>query len=174
MLQNNYDETYLQYSLMFDYGNVCVCVNIPNDLLFSQTEVNERELFALKAILKCIEEHKLDEQYPMDPLQKRVVQLEKVKTDKKRETEATKPQPKRPRANGMGYGPRVTNNPSDRTSYVRVVDRYPQYMYDRPYLYPGPTENHCTPFLGSANYNVSPNPGTYFGNGYQYQATYLH
>ncbi|XP_045789411.1 FRIGIDA-like protein 3 [Trifolium pratense] len=145
----------------------------------AQTEVNERELFALKAILKCIEEHKLDEQYPMDPLQKRVIQLEKAKTDKKRETEATKPQPKRPCANGVGYGPRVTNNPSDRTPYVRVVDRYPQYMYDRPYLYHGPTENHCTPFVGSANYNISPNPGTYFGNGYQYQApqyqaTYLH
>lgn len=151
-----------------------MCVNIPNELLLSQIEFNERELMALKAVIKCIEEHKLDEQYPMDPLQKRVIQLEKAKADKKRETEATKPQPKRPRANGVGYGPRVTNIPSDKTSYTRAADRYPQYVYDQPYMYPGPTDSHCAPFLGSAIYNVSPNPGNYFGNGYQYHATYFH
>lgn len=125
-------------------------------------------------MIKCIEEHKFDEQYPLDPLQKRVVQLEKAKADKKRETEASKPQPKRPRANGVGYGPRVTNIPSDKTSYARAADRYPQYVYDRPYMYPGPTDSHCPPLLGSATYNFSPSHGNYFGNGYQYQATYLH
>ena len=136
----------------------------------SQIEVNERELVALKAVIKCIEEHKLDELYPLDPLQKRLVQLEKAKAEKKRETEATKPQPKRPRANGVGYGPRVTNIPCDKTSYARVADRYPQYVYERPpYMYPAaPTDNHnhCPPLM-----TISPN---YFGNGYQYQATYLH
>ncbi|XP_027337935.1 FRIGIDA-like protein 3 [Abrus precatorius] len=140
----------------------------------AQIEVNERELIALKAVIKSIEEHKLDEQYPLDPLQKRVFQLEKAKADKKRVTEATKPQPKRPRANGVGYGPRVTNFPSDKTCYARVADRYPQYVYDRSYMYPGPTDNHCPPLFGSATYNISPNLGNYFGNGYQYQATYLH
>ncbi|CAJ1948751.1 unnamed protein product [Sphenostylis stenocarpa] len=140
----------------------------------SQIDVNERELIALKAVIKCIEDHKLDDQYPLDPLQKRVTQLEKAKADKKRVTEATKPQPKRPRANGAGYGPRVTNFPSDKTSYARVADRYPQYVYDRSYMYPGPTDNHCPPLMGSATYNISPSPVNYFGNGYQYQATYLH
>ncbi|BAT96947.1 hypothetical protein LR48_Vigan11g151900 [Vigna angularis] len=141
----------------------------------AQIEVNERELVALKAVIKCIEEHKLDEQYPLDPLQKRLIQLEKAKADKKRETEATKPQPKRPRANGAGYGPRVTNIPCDKTSYARVADRYPQYVYDRPpYMYPAPTDNHCPPLMSTATYNMSPSLGNYFGNGYQYQATYLH
>lgn len=141
-----------------------------------QIEVNERELIALKAVIKCIEEHKLEEQYPLDPLQKRVLHLEKAKADKKRVTEATKPQPKRPRANGVGYGPRVTNiTPADKISYARVADRYPQYVYDRPhYMYTGPTDNHCPPIMGSGTYNLSPNHGNYFGNGYQYQATYLH
>ncbi|KAK7301467.1 hypothetical protein RJT34_12331 [Clitoria ternatea] len=140
----------------------------------AQIEVNERELVALKAVIKCIEEHKLDEQYPLDPLQKRLVQLEKAKADKKRETEATKPQPKRPRANCVGYGPRVTNIPSDKASYARFTDRYPQYVYDRPYMYPGPTDTHCPPLLSTATYNLPPSHGNYFGNGYQYQATYLH
>ncbi|KAJ9176699.1 hypothetical protein P3X46_011983 [Hevea brasiliensis] len=139
-----------------------------------QNDVNERELTALKAVIKCIEEHKLEEQYPVDPLQKRLIQLEKAKADKKRATEVAKPQPKRPRANGVGCGPRVTNVTADKTFYPRVTDRYPQYVYDRPYVYSGPTENHVPPLMGSATYNFSPSHGNYFGNGYQYQAQYLH
>ncbi|XP_010277794.1 PREDICTED: FRIGIDA-like protein 3 isoform X2 [Nelumbo nucifera] len=138
----------------------------------AQNEVNERELVALKAVIKCIEDHKLEEQYPMDPLQKRVVQLEKAKADKKRVAEAAKPQSKRPRANGGGYGPRITNIP-DKSFYTRAADRYPPYMYERPYLYPGHTDNHGSSLLGSA-YSLSPSHGNYFGNGYQYQAPYLH
>ncbi|WJZ91396.1 hypothetical protein VitviT2T_010472 [Vitis vinifera] len=140
----------------------------------AQNEVNERELTALKAVIKCIEDHKLEEEYPLDPLQKRVVQLEKAKADKKRATEAAKPQPKRPRANGVGYGPRATNVAADKTFYARVTDRYPQYIYDRPYVYPVSTDNHGPSLLGSATYNLSPSHGNYFGNGYQYQAPYLH
>lgn len=147
-----------------------ICLTI---VLF-QNEVNERELTALKAVIKCIEDHKLEEQYPVDPLQKRVLQLEKAKADKKRVTEAAKPQPKRPRANGVG--PRVANIAADKTFYPRVADnRYPQYMYDRPYVYPaGPNDNHCPSLLGSATYSLSPGHGNYFANGYQYQTAYLH
>ncbi|KAE8038028.1 hypothetical protein FH972_010575 [Carpinus fangiana] len=142
----------------------------------AQNEVNERELTALKAVIRCIEEHKLEQQFPVDPLQKRVLLLEKAKADKKRATEAAKPQPKRPRANGVGYVPRVTNvAATDKTFYPRMTDRYPQYVYDnRQYVYPGPADNHCPPLLGSATYNLSPSHGNYFGNGYQYQAPYLH
>lgn len=139
-----------------------------------QTEVNERELAALKAVIKCIEDHKLEEQYPIDPLQKQVLQLEKAKADRKRATEVAKPQPKRPRANGTGYVPRVTNVAAERNFYPRMTDRYPHYMYERPYAYTGPTDNHIPSLLGSATYNLSPAHGNYFGNGYQYQAPYLH
>ncbi|KAG9446857.1 hypothetical protein H6P81_012985 [Aristolochia fimbriata] len=97
----------------------------------AQNEANERELAALKAVMKCIEEHKLEDQYPVEPLQKRVLQLEKAKADKKRAAEAAKPQPKRPRANGVNHSPRPTNIPDK--SFYRAPDRYP-YMYDRPYL----------------------------------------
>ncbi|KAH9794030.1 FRIGIDA-like protein 3 [Citrus sinensis] len=143
----------------------------------AENEVNDRELSALKAVIKCIEEHNLEEQYPVDPLQKRILQLEKAKAEKKRATEVAKPQPKRPRANGAGYGPRVTNVAADKAFYPRVADRYPQYVYDRPYVYTGPADNHGPSLLGSATYSFSPNHGNYFGNGYQYQAVqapYLH
>lgn len=143
----------------------------------AENEVNERELSALKAVIKCIEEHNLEEQYTVDPLQKRILQLEKAKAEKKRATEVAKPQPKRPRANGAGYGPRATNVAADKAFYPRVADRYPQYVYDRPYVYTGPADNHSPSLLGSATYSFSPNHGNYFGNGYQYQAVqapYLH
>nr|AIN75614.1 FRIGIDA3b-1 [Dimocarpus longan]AIN75615.1 FRIGIDA3b-2 [Dimocarpus longan] len=153
-------------------------VKVGNTFPNAENEVNERELAALKAVIKCIEEHSLEEQYPVDPLQKRILQLEKAKADKKRATEASKPQPKRPRANGAGYvPPRVTNVAADKTFYpTRVADRYPQYVYERPpYVYTGPADNHGPPsILGAATYSFTPSHGNYFGNGYQYQTPYLH
>ncbi|KAM7521925.1 hypothetical protein LguiA_011827 [Lonicera macranthoides] len=154
-----------------------------------QNDVNERELSALKAVIKCIEDHKLEDQYPLEPLQKRIQQLEKAKADKKRATEVPKPQPKRPRANGVGNGPRFANIPADKNFHARMTDRYQQYMYDRPppqYAYPGPADNHhIQVHMGggaAATYNLSHGighgHGNYFGNGYQYQkaaaAAYLH
>lgn len=142
----------------------------------AQNEVNERELTALKAIIKCIEEHKLEEQYPPEPLQKRVFQLEKAKADKKRVTDAAKPQSKRPRANGGSCAPRVANV-LDKSFYSAVPEtRYPPYMYERSYVYPGPANNHASPVMGSVAYNLSPSHGSYFGNGYAYQAPapYMH
>ncbi|KAM3373864.1 FRIGIDA-like protein 3 isoform X1 [Capsicum galapagoense] len=138
-----------------------------------QNEVNEKELSALKAVLKCIEDHKLEEQYPVDPLQKRVLQLEKAKADKKKANEVAKPQSKRPRPNGVGNGPRVNSVVAEKNFYPRMTDRYPQPLYDVPYAYPGPTSAHVPPFMGAPAYNFSPGHD-FFGNGYHYQASYLH
>ncbi|XP_049343021.1 FRIGIDA-like protein 3 [Solanum verrucosum] len=138
-----------------------------------QNDVNEKELSALKAVLKCIEDHKLEEQYLVDPLQKRVHQLEKVKADKKKATEVAKPQSKRPRPNGVGNGPRVNNVVTEKNFYPRMTDRYPQPVYDRPYAYPGPTSTHVPSFMGAPAYNFSPGHD-FFGNGYHYKAPYLH
>lgn len=145
----------------------------------AQNDVNERELSALKAVTKCIEEHKLQNEYPLDPLQKRILQLEKAKSDKKQTTEVTKPQSKRPRANGVvpGYGPRNTNITADKNFYTTRYAPPTPYIYDTrppPYAYHGPPESHVHTFIGTPTYNIAPNHGTYFANGYQYQAPYLH
>lgn len=147
--------------------------------MFQSNEVNERELSALKAVIKCVEEHKLEGHFSVDTLAKRVLQLEKAKADKKRGTEVTKPQSKRPRATNVGYGPRITNIAPNASPYAaRLTDRYPpQYVFDnRPYVYTaGPTDNHCPPVLGAPAYGFPPGHGNYYGNGYQYQAPpYLH
>ncbi|KAF8105654.1 hypothetical protein N665_0157s0220 [Sinapis alba] len=136
----------------------------------AQDEFNERELTGLKAVAKCVEEHNLEEQYPVEPLQKRILQLEKAKAEKKRATEPTKPQPKRPR----GAQPRVTdNNNNSKTGYGRVIpERYPQYVYDnRPFL-SGPIMAAQAP--PPQTYTFSPAAaaahGNFYGNCYQYQA----
>ncbi|XP_059300745.1 FRIGIDA-like protein 3 isoform X1 [Lycium ferocissimum] len=164
-------------SLLKSYLNEASKTSIPlnsgNPSPTVQNDVNEKELSALKAVLKCIEDHKLEEQYPVDPLQKRVLQLEKAKADKKKATEVAKPQSKRPRPNGVGNGPRVNNVVTEKNFYPRMTDRYPHPVYDRPYAYPGPTSTHVPSFMGAPAYNFSPGHD-FFGNGYHYQASYLH
>ncbi|KAL8237130.1 hypothetical protein R6Q59_018211 [Mikania micrantha] len=147
--------------------------------LSAQNDVSERELSALKAVIKCIEDHKLEDEYPPGPLQKRILQLEKAKADKKQAVEVAKPQPKRPRANGIAT--RNTNIAADKNNnfYGRMTDsRYAlptPYMYDnRSYGYPGPVETHIPQYMGTPAYNMGPNHGHYFAIGYQYQAPYLH
>ncbi|KAF8107274.1 hypothetical protein N665_0124s0067 [Sinapis alba] len=137
-----------------------------------QDEFNERELSGLKAVIKCIEEHNLEEQYPVEPLHKRILELEKVKAEKKKATEPTKPQTKRPR----GAQPRVTdnNNNNNKTGYGRVIpERYPQYVYDnRPFL-TGPIMAAQAPPPPPQTYTFSPAAaahGNFYGNCYQYQA----
>ncbi|XP_010442259.1 PREDICTED: FRIGIDA-like protein 3 [Camelina sativa] len=138
-----------------------------------QDEFNERELTGVKAVIKCIEEHNLEEQYPIEPLQKRILQLEKAKAEKKRATEPTKPQPKRPR----GAQPRVSdnkNNNNNKTGYGRVIpERYPQYVYDnRPFLSGPIMAAQAPPPPAPQTYTFSPAPahGNFYGNCYQYQA----
>ncbi|OVA10952.1 Frigida-like [Macleaya cordata] len=76
-----------------------------------QDDANAQELAALKDVIRCVEAHKLQADYPLDPLQKRVAQLEKSKSNKKKrmgEVLVKHQQPKRARANGgRHHGPWV-------------------------------------------------------------------
>ncbi|KAG0617693.1 hypothetical protein M758_4G008200 [Ceratodon purpureus] len=98
-----------------------------NSSAAAQNDATMKELAALKAVLKCIEEYQLESQYPSMPLQKRVVQLEKAKSDRKRAAVAVKAQTKRPRAsNGTGAGYATTtnaNNNESRNYYRGASDR---------------------------------------------------
>ncbi|KAL0746562.1 hypothetical protein Bca101_028564 [Brassica carinata] len=137
----------------------------------SQDEFNERELTGVKAVVKCVEEHNLEEQYPVEPLHKRILELEKAKAEKKKATEPTKPQTKRPR----GAQPRVTDNNINKTGYGRAIipERYPQYVYDnRPFL-AGPIMAAQAPPPPPQTYTFNPAAaahGNFYGNCYQYQA----
>ncbi|GFY86608.1 FRIGIDA-like protein [Actinidia rufa] len=78
-----------------------------------QNDANAQELAALRAVIRCVREYKLEADYPLDPLHKRVVQLEKSKPDKRRSGESGKHQQhKKPRANGGIFGFRAPPPPA--------------------------------------------------------------
>ncbi|GAB2279613.1 hypothetical protein Dimus_014256 [Dionaea muscipula] len=54
----------------------------------SQVDCNALELAALKAVIGCVKEYKLEADYPLEPLQKRKSQLGKAKGGEKRTAEA--------------------------------------------------------------------------------------
>ncbi|KAL1296285.1 hypothetical protein AAHE18_19G271800 [Arachis hypogaea] len=62
-----------------------------------------KEQSALRAVIKCIEEYKLEDEFPPENLKKRLDQLEKVKTDKKKPVVV--PANKRTRASNSNGGP---------------------------------------------------------------------
>lgn len=133
-------------------------------LLALQNDANAQELAALKAVIKCVEEYKLAAEYPLDPLQKRVVQLEKAKADKKRMGDAPKPQPKRPRVANIGYGPRVPFIAADRHALPapfpeRGLNQGALARY--PYAGP-PTYNYEVPAHAPYSQQQMNAPGTYY------------
>ncbi|XAR51332.1 hypothetical protein NMG60_11005932 [Bertholletia excelsa] len=99
---------------------------------------NAQELAALRAVIRCVREFKLEADYPLDPLQKRVLQLEKWKPDKKRSGESGKHQQyKKPRVNGGLHGYRAPvpaaaaggrqgpTSYGERTKYAGISQSYP-------------------------------------------------
>ncbi|GAB2294883.1 FRIGIDA-like protein 4a [Dionaea muscipula] len=113
----------------------------PNNTGRAAYLATRKELSALKAVLKCIEEYKLEAQFPPENLKKRLEQLEKIKNDKKRPAAA--PANKRTRASNNGPMPpakagRLTNAyvssfpaplPFVRSTCPAAVA---PYAYDRP------------------------------------------
>ncbi|KAI3923283.1 hypothetical protein MKW92_033232 [Papaver armeniacum] len=127
-----------------------------------QNEANSQELAALKAVIKCVEDYKLEAEYPLDPLQRREAQLEKSKADKKRLGEGVKQQyPKRARANGGGgrYAPRMPISGRDLQQTASVYgDRGESYMGASVERYHPQHVGGISPF---ADYHqIPPNQGT--------------
>ncbi|CAL8989647.1 unnamed protein product [Prunus brigantina] len=84
----------------------------PNNAGRAANLAGRKEQSALRAVIKCIEDYKLEAEFPPENLKKRLEQLEKVKPEKKRP--AAVPANKRTRANNGGPMPpakagRLTN-----------------------------------------------------------------
>ncbi|KAG1348251.1 FRIGIDA-like protein 4a [Cocos nucifera] len=109
---------------------------------------SRKEQSALRSVMKCIEDRKLEAEFPLEGLQKRLENLEKAKVEKKKPSGGG-PANKRTRANNGGPMPpakagRLTNNayvssfPAT-TAFVRSPSAHaahpaaaPPYPYDRP------------------------------------------
>lgn len=182
---------------------ISVKKNFSDDFLFCfcfnkmQDDVNAKELAALKAVIRCVQEFKLEADYPLDPLQKRVHQLERSKADKKRSNESKRQQQKKQKISGRwrGYrGPGVaaTSAPAaarhgqpvfgDRAGYGGILERYAQRPLTYDYQVPSqpayvPQANDQRLYyypqddrVKPAPYNATPsNYGGYAGSGMQSQ-----
>ncbi|POO00778.1 Frigida-like [Trema orientale] len=116
-----------------------------------QDDVNAQELAALKAVIRCVEDYKLEADYPLDPLQKRVAQLERSQADKRKKggEYGKRQQTKKQKANGRfrGYQRGACFAPtsvpttgrqgppfySERAMHVGLPERYPHadpHTYD--------------------------------------------
>ncbi|KAG5028900.1 hypothetical protein JHK87_012414 [Glycine soja] len=150
------------------------------DITSAKNDANAQELAALRAVIKCIEEYKLESDYPPDTLRKRVLQLEKSKGDRKRSGEFIKrPQSKRPRPNERRFslhssGGSVASTvvlgrqvPPVRAPYAANPDRYPHdgtITYD--YQVPGQS-------IYTAASNAPPsNYGRYMGTSTSLQSSH--
>ncbi|KAF8409693.1 hypothetical protein HHK36_005772 [Tetracentron sinense] len=64
-----------------------------NNSLQSQNKATDKEVFALRVVIKYIRDHTLESQYPPENLEKRAEQLEKQKADRKRPARVRAPKP---------------------------------------------------------------------------------
>ncbi|OEL31315.1 FRIGIDA-like protein 4a [Dichanthelium oligosanthes] len=89
----------------------------------SGSNVNKKEQSALRAVIKCVEDRKLEAEFPLEDLRKQLDELEKAKTEKKKAASSASsggssgPATKRIRASNGGPMPpakagRLTNNVS--------------------------------------------------------------
>lgn len=162
-----------------------------------QEDANAQELAALKTVIRCVEDYKLEAEYTLDPLQKRVAQLERSKADKKRSGEYGKrQQPKKLKANGRfrgyrGPGANAASAPAagrqgppvfgERAVYAGISERYPHagpHVYDyqvpsQPAYAQQPNDQRLYYYpqedrVTAASYSaVPPNYSGYVGNGLQ-------
>lgn len=86
----------------------------------SRSNTNKKEQSALRAVIKCIEDRKLESEFPLEDIQKQLEELEKAKTEKKKASSSassggsSEPANKRIRASNGGPMPpakagRLTN-----------------------------------------------------------------
>ncbi|KAJ4976330.1 hypothetical protein NE237_001436 [Protea cynaroides] len=117
----------------------------------SQNEATAKEIAALKAVIKYIEEHNLDSQYPSENLSKRILQLEKQKAERKRPAAtpaAKKPTGnKRPRFSPPAAYPKTMHGTTTIASVPQISHtQLQQQQQQHSSLLP----DRVTPYLGSA------------------------
>lgn len=95
---------------------------------WSQHMAAKKEQSAIRAVLKCIEEYKLESEFPPENLKKRLSELEKVKIEKKK---PASPAAKRTRASNVGPMPPAKAGRST-NAYVSSFPSPPTYMRSPP------------------------------------------
>ncbi|CAN4090365.1 unnamed protein product [Withania somnifera] len=130
---------------------------------------NAEELAAVKAIVRCIRAYKLAAEYPLDPLQRRVAQLEKAisnvkdrSNDKKRHSGSGKHQ--------QFKRPRVTGGPHGSIRHANVLSRQPPSVLIERAAAINPSRQVPSVLVERATYAGLPDKYAYVSTPYDYQA----
>ncbi|GMH16559.1 hypothetical protein Nepgr_018400 [Nepenthes gracilis] len=123
-------------------------------------EANNWELNSIRPIIRCVEEHKLEAEFPLDSLRNRLTQLEKAREEKKRRSGGglSKPLKKRVNASGSSGGNRgpLPFRPAKSAKFYPPFDRRNPTRYSGSYYASqnsyelGPvTTAYGTPYAGN-------------------------
>ncbi|XP_062090754.1 FRIGIDA-like protein 4b [Humulus lupulus] len=97
--------TLLKSHLRNSKKNVANILKNGNNSLVATEESSNVELNSIRAIIKCVEDHKLESEFSVDTLRKRATHLEKAKAERKKSSAASsKPQNKRGYSASSGRG----------------------------------------------------------------------
>ncbi|XP_015898325.3 FRIGIDA-like protein 4a [Ziziphus jujuba] len=124
-----------------------------NNSLAATEESSNVELNSIRAIIKCVEDHKLESEFSLDSLRKRATHLEKAKAERKKTSQAAN-RPQNKRAYGASGSRGGGGGPSSfrPTKAARYSNAYPSYgrrnpnppaqhspatRYSGPYNFPG-------------------------------------
>ncbi|KAL3642016.1 FRIGIDA-like protein 4a [Castilleja foliolosa] len=145
----------------------------------------KKEQSAIRAVLRCIEEYKLEAQFPPESLKKRLEQLEKAKIEKKKpaspaakRTRASNGGPMPPAKAGRSTNAYVSSFPSpptyirspSHTQYPSPVPAYPAVYNRSPPYHSYSPEAPPPPLVGS--YSVSPVTFPAYGMAPAYQQAF--
>uniref|UniRef100_A0A7C9AWA1 FRIGIDA-like protein n=1 Tax=Opuntia streptacantha TaxID=393608 RepID=A0A7C9AWA1_OPUST len=113
-------------------------------------EASNREIDSIKSLIKCIEDHKLEAELPLESLRKRLTSLEKAKADRKKASAAgSKPPNKRGPVSGGAWGSGPPLHPAAKIprysspyplfaerNPLSPIEQSPVSRYPGPYSYP--------------------------------------
>lgn len=155
-------ERFIPVSLLKSYlrnskKNASTILKNGNNSMAATDESSTMELNSIRAIIKCVEDHKLESEFSLDSLKKRATHLEKTKAERKRSSAAAnKPQNKRPYGAGGGRG---SGPPSFRPSKAaKFSNAYPPFNRRNP----APPAQHSPAARYSGPYNY-PTQSVYEG-----------
>ncbi|KAJ6836503.1 FRIGIDA-like protein 4a [Iris pallida] len=131
-LQDKFPPVPLLKSFLEDSQKVTSAVS--EDQNSAQANATRRKQTALRAVIKCIEDRKLEAEFPIEDLQKRLENMEKAKVEKKKPSgggsggSSPAPANKRTRANSGGPMPPAKAGRTTNHAYVSSFPAAPTYI----------------------------------------------
>lgn len=115
-----------------------------------------KEITALKSVIKCVEEHGLESQYPKDEMLMCIKKLEKEKADRKRPAAAHVPKPQQPPKQPMHNGNKRGKASAAPSAFNRKFNGNSFFHPPQP-----PSMQRACPLQGHASPYLGPSSGAY-------------